>query len=119
MDDNRRRSRVSTHFTAKFRQPGRAPVALLTENISLKGLLARPNAGIESGQTGMVRIDLSGAAAIEIECRVIRSEGSGVAIDFMPMDEESFLHLRNLVRFNAPDADRIDSELKTPAFDTD
>jgi len=33
------------------------------------------------------------------------------------MDEQSFLHLRNLVRYNAPDADQIDAELKHPAFD--
>lgn len=119
MDDSRRRSRVSTHFTAKFQAKGLPPVSLVTENISLKGLLAKPNAEIQAGTQGVLRIDLSGEAFIEIECRAIRSDGTGVAIDFLPMDETSFFHLRNLVRYNAPDADQIDSELKTPAFDQD
>lgn len=117
MDDNRRRrSRVDTHFQATFTRPGGEPVDLVTQNISLKGLLAEPASHIASGDRGLVRITLSSVALIIIECRVIRSDDTGVAIDFLPMDEESFFHLRNLVRYNAPDADQIDAELKIPAF---
>lgn len=118
MDANRRRrSRVATHFTASFTRPGHAPVALVTSNISMKGLLAESEQQMRTGAKGIVRITLASDAHIEIECRVIRSDATGVAIDFLPMDEESFFHLRNLVRYNAPDADQIDSELKTPAFE--
>lgn len=118
MDDNRRRrSRVSTHIIAHFLQKGINVVALVTQNISLKGLLAKANPAIKTGELGVIRIELSKDANIEIECRVIRSDKTGVAIDFRPMDEESFFHLRNLVRYNSPDADQIDSELKTPAFE--
>ena len=120
MDQNRRRrSRVDTHFQATFTRAGGEPAPLVTQNISLKGLLAKPVNRIVSGDTGLVHITLATDAAITIECRVIRSDASGVAIDFMPMDEQSFFHLRNLVRYNAPDADQIDSELKIPAFDDD
>ncbi|MDO9631228.1 MAG: PilZ domain-containing protein [Humidesulfovibrio sp.] len=119
MDENRRRrSRVSTHVTANYLQKGAKPYSLVTQNISLKGMLAKPQPGIITGEFGVVRIDLSSDASIEIECRVIRSDTTGVAIDFMPtMDEQSFFHLRNLVRYNAPDADQIDAELKMPAFE--
>jgi len=118
MDANRRRrSRVDMHLAARF-TPGSGPaVQLLISNISLKGLLAVPEADITTGETGVVRITLAENAIIEIECKVIRSDATGVAIDFLPMDEQSFFHLRNLVRYNAPDADRIDDELKRPAFD--
>ncbi|MBA4356459.1 MAG: PilZ domain-containing protein [Humidesulfovibrio sp.] len=118
MDENRRRrSRVTTHFKATFTRPGAEPVPLVTQNISLKGLLAEPASQIKGHDLGQVRIALASDALIAIECRVIRSDRTGVAIDFLPMDEESFFHLRNLVRYNAPDADQIDSELKTPAFE--
>jgi len=118
MDDNRRRrSRVCTHVLANFLQKGTRQYPLVTQNISLKGMLAKAQPGIITGEPGIIRIDLSADASIEIECEVIRSDANGVAIDFKPMDEESFFHLRNLVRYNAPDADQIDSELKTPAFE--
>jgi len=118
MDANRRRrSRVDTHITASFTTPDGKEVRLLVCNISLKGLLAAPEAQVQTGAAGILRITLSPQAVIEIESKVIRSDESGVAIDFMPMEPESFLHLRNLVRYNAPDADQIDAELKHPAFD--
>lgn len=117
MDANRRRrSRVATHFTASFTPQGGAPAELVTRNISLKGLLAEPSDGVLTGAAGLVRITLGADAVIEVECRVIRSDASGVAVDFLPMDADSFFHLRNLVRYNAADADQIDDELKTPAF---
>lgn len=118
MDANRRRrSRVDTHIAASFTTPGGVEARLLISNISLKGLLAVAEAQVKTGEQGLLRITLSPEAVIEIESRVIRSDATGVAIDFMPMEPESFLHLRNLVRYNAPDADQIDAELKHPAFD--
>jgi hypothetical protein len=118
MDDNRRRrSRVMTHITAHYLQKGGEVFPLVTQNISLKGLLAKPQARIATDESGVIRIELSPEACIEMECHVIRSDRTGVAIDFLPMDEESFFHLRNLVRYNAPDADAIDAELMIPAFE--
>ncbi|SNR81772.1 PilZ domain-containing protein [Humidesulfovibrio mexicanus] len=118
MDANRRRrSRVDTNISAELVLPSGEGIPLLTHNISLKGLLAMADAHVESGTLGIVRITLSPEAIIEIDCRVIRSDATGVAIDFIGMEPDSFLHLRNLVRFNAPDADQIDAELKHPAFD--
>lgn len=118
MDANRRRrSRVDTSFSAALELPSGEALPLVTRNISLKGLLAQADAHVESGAKGIVRIILSPEAVIEVDCQVIRSDATGVAIDFTGMEPESFLHLRNLVRFNAPDADQIDAELKHPAFD--
>lgn len=118
MDANRRRrSRVDTHIPASFLQTNGEEVRLSICNISLKGLLALPEALAKTGTTGLIRIELSPEAIIEVESTVIRSDGTGVAIDFRGMEPESFLHLRNLVRYNAPDADQIDAELKHPAFD--
>jgi len=118
MDANRRRrSRVDLNLAASFTPGGEPAAQLLICNISLKGLLAVPEANVKTGSMGVVRITLAKDAVIQIECKVIRSDASGVAIDFMPMDEASFFHLRNLVRYNSPDADQIDAELKHPAFD--
>jgi len=118
MDANRRRrSRVDMNIAASFTPKIGQQVRLLVCNISLKGLLALPEGNVSAGETGQVRITLAKDAVIKIDCTVIRSDATGVAIDFHPMDEQSFFHLRNLVRYNAPDADQIDAELKHPAFD--
>lgn len=118
MDANRRRrSRVDANIPASFILPDGEAVGIAVCNISLKGLLAEPQPLAQAGATGLVRVELSPEAVIEIESRVIRSDDAGVAIDFTGMEPESFLHLRNLVRYNAPDADQIDAELKHPAFD--
>jgi len=118
MDANRRRrSRVDTNIAATFTARQGLPVHILICNISLKGLLALPEDNVNTGESGLLRIELAKDAVIEIDSAVIRSDATGVAIDFQPMDEQSFLHLRNLVRYNAPDADQIDAELKHPAFD--
>jgi hypothetical protein len=39
------------------------------------------------------------------------------AISFLSMTDESFIHLRRLVQYNAGDADRIDKELHKKSFD--
>ena len=90
MENKRRRSRVSTHVTAFYLQKGAKVYPLVTQNISLKGMLAMPQPGISTGGLGVIRIELSSDAGIEIECQIIRSDKTGVAIDFMPMDEDSF-----------------------------
>ena len=118
MDANRRRrSRVDANIPASFILPDGRVVIIDICNISLKGLLAEPQSLAQAGTTGLVRVELSPEAVIEIESRIIRSDDAGVAVDFIGMEPESFLHLRNLVRYNAPDADQIDAELKHPAFD--
>lgn len=115
--NRRRRSRVDTHIQASFIQATGEELRIDICNISLKGLLAMAKATLKPGTVGLVRIELSPDALIEVECRIIRSDATGVAIDFLGMEPESFMHLRNLVRYNASDADQIDAELKHSAFD--
>lgn len=110
-EERRRRSRVHTQFEATYHGRTGRTVALVTENISMKGLLAEATPHIGTGELGQVVLALASDVRIASECRVIRSDGRGVAIEFTEMEPESFLHLRNLVRYNAPDADRIDAEL--------
>jgi hypothetical protein len=112
-DERRKRSRVETHRHAEFICTNGDIIPLTTENISLKGLLALPENQIVTGGNGIVRMILTPELSIEAECHVIRSDAKGIAIEFKLMSPESFLHLRNLVRYNAPDADTIDFELQT------
>jgi hypothetical protein len=96
-------------------------VPIVTENISLKGLLAKGSPDLPdklpAGRECTVKLALSPQATISIQGRIIRSSPSETAIDFLRMDEESFAHLRNLVRFNIGNPDVVDEEIAVPAFD--
>lgn len=117
MDTNRRsRSRVEIHRDVVFVPNAGDAIELETRNLSLKGMLAGPNPRIKTNEAGLVRITLAEDAVIETDCVIVRSDEGGIAVRFVAMEPESFLHLRNLVRYNAEDADRIDQELAAPSF---
>ena len=114
--NKRRRSRVCAHFDAYVYADGeRIPVS--TQNISLKGALFCPEPKLAAGMECSVVFDLARDIKVRLKGVVVRSTEEGAAIDFASMDERAFFHLRNMVRFAAEDADKIDAELQTPAFD--
>lgn len=117
MDQNkRRRTRVQAGFTVMLHKGDTASVAE-SHNLSLKGLLCDPVEGFQVGDECEVSITLSEEAVIMVNAKVVRADKGGLAVDFTSMDEMSFTHLRRLIQFNAPDADSIDDELTSPAFD--
>ncbi|SMF02565.1 PilZ domain-containing protein [Desulfovibrio gilichinskyi] len=117
MDQNkRRRTRIQVEFTVKLSKSGLS-VMVETQNLSLKGILCNSVEGFAVGNICEVSIILSEDVVIHIEGKVVRSDESGLAVDFIVMNEVSFTHLRKLVQYNSTDADAIDSELTSPAFD--
>ncbi|CCO22357.1 PilZ domain-containing protein [Maridesulfovibrio hydrothermalis] len=117
MDQNkRRRTRIKAGFTVVLHK-GDIDAAAESLNLSLKGILCGPVPGFSVGDKCEVTISLSEEAEIRVEANVVRADDTGLAVDFSSMDEMSFTHLRRLIQFNADDADTIDSELTSPAFD--
>lgn len=117
MDQNkRRRTRVNAGFRVVLHKED-FDAFVESQNLSLKGILCGPARGFFVGDECEVSIPLSDDAIIRVSAKVVRSDESGLAADFHHMDEASFTHLRRLVQFNSEDADTIDSELISPAFD--
>lgn len=115
-EEKRRRSRVSAHFEAYVYFEGeKIPVS--TRNISLKGALFAPEPRLGMDKDCTVIFVLAKDVTVRLKGVVVRSDVDGLAIDFESMDENAFFHLRNMVRYSAPDADQIDKELQVPAFD--
>ncbi|HMM38512.1 MAG TPA: PilZ domain-containing protein [Desulfovibrio sp.] len=117
MDENRRRrTRVRTGHEAVLTVGGEdRPVRTL--DLSLKGAQTTPLPDVESGLECRFRIDLAQDVVIEAEARVARSDAAGVALEFTSVTEESFPHLLRLVQLHYGDADAIERELSTPAFE--
>lgn len=57
---------------------------------------------------GMSENDLT----VKIEGRVIRSDDGEVAIKFISVDPESLFHLQMLARYNSPEPEKIEEEIK-------
>ena len=114
-EERRRRTRVPVHFDVTVRV-AREPVQVETENISLTGMLCKPEGRLKSGETGEVRIVLSPEAIITATGRIIRSDSQGLAVAFSGIDEDGFFHLKKIVQYNTEDADIIDRELRKAGF---
>ncbi|MEW5773890.1 MAG: PilZ domain-containing protein [Thermodesulfobacteriota bacterium] len=117
--ERRKRTRVEGQFTATL-LAGEQEFPVETLNLSLKGLWCRAFPGCEDlvGQRCYVHLALARDALIVLEARAVRAEDGRLGVEFLSMpDEESYTHLRNIVRFRAEDPDAIDLEQLTPAFD--
>lgn len=114
--DKRRRTRIHVGFTVQLAKNGLS-VTAETQNLSMKGILCNSVSDFAVGNLCEVSLVLSKEITVKIEGKVVRSDEFGLAIDFIVMNEESFTHLRKLVQYNSSDADAIDSELTSPAFD--
>ncbi len=112
--ERRTRSRVSLEFPLTIAFEGKR-VRGRVHDLSLKGLSCSTEEWILPGKECDVTLELESGLRMHIHGRIIRAGQDG-AIDFLRMDENSFGHLRNLVRLYAEDADQVDEELRRPAF---
>lgn len=116
-DDKRTRSRVAAAFAAEITPAGDSKkYSVLTRNLSLKGMLCDAAMCLSEQKECLVTFTLNSEVSFQIEALIVRCDPQGMAIDFVGMDETAFMHLRNLVRFQAEDPDAIDRELSVPAF---
>jgi hypothetical protein len=117
MSTRRKRTRIDAHFTAHLRLKGeRVPVQ--TENLSMSGMLAEADHSLEEHVSEFceLKIDLADEVRLNIEAEIVRVDGNVAALEFRGMDEDTYVHLRNIVRLSAEDPDAIDREQAVPAF---
>lgn len=114
-EEKRRRSRVCVHFDAYVYCSGEK-IPVTTCNISMKGALFYPEPKLAGKHEGTVVFELAKDVTLRIKGRIVRANDVGLAIDFESMDADAFFHLRNMVRYAANDAEKIDAEMQVPAF---
>lgn len=80
------------------------------DNLSMKGLFLQGAAVDCSPDPLHITIFLSGSSSkltIELTGKVARKAEDGMAIQFVEMDLDSFMLLKNVVLYNSDDADAI------------
>ena len=121
MDNRRRRTRVPFHTKVDIQTTGARILDLDSRDLSHSGLFVLGDLPLHAGQECFITVHLSGAGPdapeLNMEGKVVRVLPDGVAMDFVSMDPQTYLHLRNLVMFNSPDPDSTEEEFSRPAFD--
>jgi hypothetical protein len=111
----RRRTRVPIQIDVDVLLKGKV-IKLKSFNISLVGILCTSNPLFLMDEPCTVIIALGGDLQISIEARIARVGEKETAIKFISMDDESFVHLKKLIQYNTGNAERVDAELRRPAF---
>ncbi|HOJ77523.1 MAG TPA: PilZ domain-containing protein [Bacillota bacterium] len=83
------------------------------KDLSLKGLYVKSDHKFELKTPVDLKIDLSGNQtnlSINLKAEVVRVTDEGMGLFFSQMDLDSFIHLKNIVEYNAIDPERVREE---------
>ncbi len=117
MDASERRdfSRVPVEFAVTIDAgEGRIINSDASKDVSMRGLFVVTHDRLPSGEACRVTIHLDapgGNHHIAVSGHVRRATAEGFAVEFSEIPIEDYEHLRNLVLYNADQADRIEEEL--------
>lgn len=114
-DEKRKRTRV--HFETQVvlkTDVSEITAGANSSDISMKGMFVSTDEKIPVGTPCDIEIVLSGTTsrlALNIEGAVARQDKDGLGITFNSMDVDSYLHLKNIVMYNAQDPDAVEEEM--------
>jgi len=114
-DDKRRFTRVPFRVEAEITVEEFSYNTEEIKNLSVGGCLLPVSAPLDVGAACHVKILLSGTSSelhIEVDAQVVRCGAGEVAVKFTGVDLDSFFHLQNIVRYNSPDPDAVEEELR-------
>lgn len=83
-------------------------------NLSIGGCLIPLDEEVAKGTPCTISIRLAGGlgnTTINIQGKAVRYDKEFVAIQFTKIGPEDLHHLQNLIRYNAPDPDKIEAEI--------
>jgi hypothetical protein len=114
-NDAREFSRVPVQVRVLVRSEGRDIESKRSIDLSMNGIFVECDEQLPEGSKCELTLLLDGTEPIiRAECSgvVRRLAPEGMAIEFVELTLDSYEHLQNLVRFNAPDLNAVDNELK-------
>ena len=85
------------------------------DNLSIGGCLLEYDEQVQPKTACEVNILMSGTRSklkVSLSGEIIRSETDRVAVKFIEITPDSLYHLQNIVRYNAPDVDVIEEEIR-------
>jgi hypothetical protein len=115
LKNRRKRTRVPVGFDINIVFK-RKKIKVKTLNISLTGISCVADPRFRANELCEVILTLDPKISLVIAGKILRLDDKEAIIAFVSMDEDTFFHLKRIMEYNAADADKIDQELKNPAF---
>lgn len=110
--EKRKFTRIPFNVEAVVERNGRT-VRGIVNNLSMKGMFLDTDGKMDGDGPIDITILLSGSSSelsIQLKGTVVRKTDEGFAVEFMEIDLDSFMHLKNVVAYNSSDADEIMDE---------
>lgn len=114
-DDRREFTRVRLAVGVEVDQPGRQKISGRGRDLSVKGVYVECRQPLPPCTPCEVTIVLSGTPEpmqVHVTGRVVYVEPAGMGIEFVEVDVDSFIHLRNLVLYNSVDTEQVEREFQ-------
>ena len=115
MDEKRRFTRIPFKVKADLEVGNDTFHASVIDDLSIGGCCLPVNTNLKAGaecRVGIIMENVENALKVDVYGEVVRCSPDNVVIKFTKIDPDSLLHLQNIIRFNSPDADVIDQEIK-------
>lgn len=113
-EEKRRFSRIVFQMKSELTVPGKRYTFEEIANLSVGGCQLAVGEDLAVGTECGLLIILNPADRhmnVEVNGQVIRSRGGVCGIRFTSIGPEALVHLQNIIRYNAPDPDRIEEEI--------
>ncbi len=113
--DKRRFSRVPFRVNAEMMVNGILYNAGEITNLGVGGCLLPVKADLKPGTVCRMKILLSGTSSevsIKVNGTIIRCDPKAIAVKFTHIDPDSLFHLQNIVRYNSPEPDEFELEIR-------
>lgn len=115
IENQRKFSRIPVRLEVELHSEGQSYRFRELLNLGLGGCLLAACTTIDPGASCRLQIFLGNPGqgpVIEIDGKICRSDAGAIAIQFTRIDPDSLFHLRNVIRYNSPDADIVDNEIR-------
>jgi hypothetical protein len=111
--EKRRFTRIRFNMAAELTVNDIAYSFSQVDNLSVGGCALETCLKVETGSSCRFWLPLEATTALGVEAhgKVVRCDGKAISIQFTRISPESLFHLQNIIRFNAPDPDRIEGEI--------
>jgi hypothetical protein len=115
--EEERRKRTRVHFTTQVivkTDKSEIVAEANSEDISIKGIFVNTEKKVPVGTPCDIEILLTGMStklALTIKGVITRQDESGLGIAFDSMDLDSYIHLKNIILYNASDPEDIEKEM--------
>lgn len=114
MNERRQKTRVSFRTDVVLKSGDKVIAARAnSKNISLNGIFINTDQRLPLGTFCNLGIMLTGSSSelsLKIIGKIAREGDEGLGIAFESIDVDSYFHLRNIVKYNALDWEKIENE---------